>query len=81
MKMTHQQEFKSSDLYLAAYLIKLGEKLIGIDKSNRKRAVFIFEHTPQIDSLTELYWSKETMVEPRDYIAVVKDLKDSLYAV
>jgi hypothetical protein len=38
--------YKTSDLWLAGYLIALGNALIGVDRSNPRRTAFILARPP-----------------------------------
>ncbi len=39
-------DYKTSDLWLAGYLIALGNALIGVDRSNPRRTAFILARPP-----------------------------------
>lgn len=79
MKISPQSQFNCSDLYIAAFLIANGLELIDVDRSDRKRAVFVFADTEERESLLAAFWSKEASVEPRAFIAAIKEAKEILY--
>ncbi|HEY4505800.1 MAG TPA: DUF5659 domain-containing protein [Candidatus Paceibacterota bacterium] len=80
MKTSFQPQFNCSDLHIAAYLIANGLQLIDIDKTDRKRAVFIFSDTEDREELLVAFWAKQAKVEPRAYIAAIKEVKERLYS-
>ncbi len=81
MKNTKQEVpvYQCTDLYLAAYLVSEDERIIQVDKTNERRAVFLFEESPRIERLVEKYWDKSGSIEPRAYVSAIKEVKDFLY--
>ncbi len=76
---TGHEAFTSSDLAIVA-AISLHCPIIEIDKTNPKKAQFVFERNPKLDSLIRKYWNKELLVEPRAYFDALKAIKTRLYA-
>ena len=76
---TEQKTFTSSDLAIVA-AISLYYPIIEVDKTNPRKAQFVFERTSNLDSLLEKYWNKELLIEPRAYFDQVKAIKTRLYA-
>lgn len=76
---TPQTEYRVSDLYVAAFLLANDIELISVDKSDRKRAVFIFASEGN-ESLLADFWSKRASVEPRAFIAAIKEAKELIYS-
>jgi hypothetical protein len=79
MKTSYQPQFNCSDLYLSAFVIANGGELIDVDRTDRKRAVFIFNDFEGRESLIADFWSKQATVEPRAFIAAIKEAKERLY--
>lgn len=79
MNISPQPQFNCSDLYVAAFLLANGLELIDVDKTDRKRAVFIFADTEDRESLLAAFWSKQATVEPRAFVAAIKEVKERLY--
>lgn len=73
------QPFESSDLALVAYL-SLQFPIESIDKSNPRKAVFIFSKTKALDEQVQSYWRGETQVEPRAYFDELRRIKSRIYA-
>lgn len=77
---SHKTEYKVSDLYVAAFLLANGIELFSVDRTDRKRAVFIFNDSEGRESLLAAFWSKQASVEPRSFIAAIKEAKELLYS-
>lgn len=69
----------SSDLALVT-TISLYCPIIEVNKTNPRKAQFIFERNSKLDSLLERYWNKELLVEPRIFFDQLKAIKARLYA-
>lgn len=72
-------EYKVSDLYVAAFLLANNVELISIDRTDRKRAIFIFNSESGGGLLAD-FWSKKATIEPRSFIAAIKEAKELLYS-
>ncbi|PIY72303.1 hypothetical protein COY87_01660 [Candidatus Roizmanbacteria bacterium CG_4_10_14_0_8_um_filter_33_9] len=70
--------FKSSDLSLAV-TISLWFPLDLIDKTNPKRAEFIFKREQGLDELVESYWSGKLRIEPKQFTSQMRIIKSRLY--
>lgn len=81
MKTEHVNEniFATSDLALAS-TVCIWFPLQDVDKTNPKRALFLFNRHKKLDELIERYWKKELVVEPRQYFDQLKSLKARLYS-
>ena len=53
------QTFDTSDFYLAVALYSLGHKLIEIENTNPRRAVFRFEYNSNINEHAELFFGND----------------------
>ncbi|MBU6427098.1 hypothetical protein KGQ27_02550 [Patescibacteria group bacterium] len=81
MKTIHETDFyRTSDLACAA-AISLFVRLDNIDKTDRRRAFFIFERNSELDGLLESFWKGTLTVEPRAYFDQIKALKTRLYEI
>jgi len=67
---------KTSDFYLAAYLLDKGFELQGSDRSNPKR---IFFHFDSGENEAIVFFNKEAVVEPISFSMSIKYLKKELY--
>lgn len=73
-----QGEFKTKDLYEAAFLYASGIKLVGLESDGRQM-LFLFLGG-EVDQLSDSYWSKSGMVVAKDYADAIRSLKDRLFA-
>lgn len=78
-RQIHQSLFESSDLALVAFL-SLISPIESIDKSNPRKAVFIFSQTQELDKQVRDYWRGETRVEPRAFFDALRRIKARIYA-
>lgn len=83
IKMNNQlstTENRVSDLYVAAFLLANGAELISVDRTDRKRAVFVFSNSESDESLLADFWLKRASIEPRAFIAAIKEAKELIYS-
>lgn len=76
---TEQKTFTSSDLAIVA-AISLYCPIVEVDKTNPRKAQFVFERNSKLNSLLDKYWNKELLIEPRAYFDQLKAIKARLYA-
>lgn len=74
----------TTNFYLAVFLSAKGLNIIGIDRSDSKRAKFIFAKAPQWERLIEAFsFAKdndpEILIDVRKFITAIKSLKEKLY--
>jgi hypothetical protein len=70
---------KTSDFMLASTLNALGFDIHGIDKSNRKRVVFYFRKTSDLEVALQRYWKKEIQVVPQDLDYAQRELRAKIH--
>lgn len=73
-----QNYYQTSDLALASFLT-LHYPIDSIEKSNSKKMFFYFKREEHLDDLLQLYFSKQTKVEPQDYFNAIREVKNRLY--
>jgi len=71
--------YLTSDLSLAATL-SLFFPLVEIDKSNGRKAVFLFRKSAELEELVESYFQNAIKVVPRAYYNQLRDIKARLYS-
>lgn len=77
--MTSEKEiYRTTDMSLAAALL-LYIPLEALDRTDRRRAYFIFPRSRELDALIEAYWQGQLKVEPRAHFEAIKTLKTRLY--
>jgi hypothetical protein len=75
--MEQETNYKTSDLYLAAFLKLKGFKM-SVEK-NRNKAIFIFEKTDELVVLVNDYLNEGGSCQPLLYTNSIKNLKNLLY--
>jgi Domain of unknown function (DUF5659) len=78
IKMNKQTMYQTSDLACAAVLA-LYIPLDDIDKSDPRRAYFIFPRTAELENIISEFQKRQLSVEPRAYFDQIKALKTRLY--
>jgi len=79
MENKMEKQFINSDFYTTAFLIANGYKLIKIDKSTIRRFNFILEDKEDRPKLLKDFFDYKTKIEPRKFIAAIKELKSFMY--
>ncbi|MBT3249838.1 MAG: hypothetical protein HN846_00050 [Candidatus Pacebacteria bacterium] len=51
-----------------------------IDRSNPRKANFLFDQTPELSKFIEKYWNKQIKVEPQQFFNQLKSIKTRIYA-
>ena len=77
--MNENEFFESSDLALASALYCLGAKLDTVDRTNPRRAVFVFQREKGLDALVQAFWARTLMVDAMGYFTAQRQLKQRLY--
>jgi len=78
IKQQSQSYYQTADLAMAA-AVSLFLPIEDIDKSNRRRAFFLFQKSEELDRLLAAFWNRTLKVEPRAYFDQLKALKTRLY--
>ena len=79
-QMNNENKFILSDFYLAAFCLVKGFKLLDIDKANPRRALFVFQDKESRQSLVEDFLFGRAEVNPKEFAAAIKELKQLLYS-
>lgn len=75
--MEQETNYKTSDLYLAAFLKLKGFKM-SVEK-NRNKAIFTFEKTDELVVLVNDYLNEGGSCQPLLYTNSIKNLKNLIY--
>lgn len=83
-KDLYKDSYQTSSFYTAVFCYVKGLQLIDIDRSDPKRAQFVFADTPNREHLLKRFNfakrnSPEVMVDAREFVTAIKELKDKLY--
>jgi hypothetical protein len=72
--------YRTTNLYLAAYLYAHNLPLVNIDKANPKECVFVFKDSPEREDLASMFtFGKEAPVDARLYSDAIRELKIKLH--
>lgn len=69
----------TSDLKTAAFLLSKRVALLHIDKSRPQKVNFIFEKTPIVKNMLELYWEGKAETNVRMLYESLDRLKDAIF--
>lgn len=83
--MTMIQPELNNDLYFTSDLslcttLSLYLPIEDIDRSNPRKALFIFRKTPELEKLIDQYFRNEIKVSPQVYFNQLRVIKARLYA-
>ena len=85
-KYTYKNDkyFRSSSLYISAFLFAKDLILVNVDKTSPSKCVFVFIDTPDREYLLNQFNfapdnSPDCLVDVRKFILAVKTLKEKLY--
>lgn len=79
-QVKESEVLKTFDLGASAALVCAGFELIGVDKQNPRKALFIFQRADGIEDVVDRYWSDRLDGKLRKYFDTVKSLKNRLYS-
>lgn len=69
-----------SDLGLAASLTASGFVVIEVDRSNPRRVVFVFDKSPELQHLVDLFWSNKLLLPASVLLEHIRQLKSRIYS-
>lgn len=72
--------YKTSDLYIAAYLLSMGLQLQGIDRHNPRRSDFIFKDREDRPELVQAFVCGRAVGNLPDFIFYIRKAKRLLYS-
>lgn len=72
--------FSTFDLGTSVALVCAGYELLHIDKTNPKKALFLFENSDDLVECTRMYWKNELQVDALQYWNTLKNLKNQIYS-
>lgn len=71
--------FSTSDIKIASYLLSKGVSLIGVERPQVKKVIFVFEKSTQIAQLIQDYFSDRAVVSPRLLFQSFDNLKSIIF--
>jgi len=75
----NKEIFQTDNFQLACYLASESVPLLSLDKTNPKRALFVFQESKQRKELTQQFLTYKAKVEPHRFFSAQKDLKQMIY--
>ena len=78
-QLSNEDYYSTSDLSLATTL-SLWYPIEEIDRSNPRKAFFIFRKTPELEKLIDQYFRNEIKISPQVYFNQLRVIKARLYA-
>jgi len=79
MSQSKPATYLTSDLALAT-TISLNFPIEDIDRSNPRKAVFVFQRSPELEALVNSYFTNQLKVSPQIFFNQLRDVKARLYA-
>jgi len=79
--ITQKDKFMTFDLGLASALATLGYELWEVDKTNPRKAQFVFNWDKDIDKTVNDYWNNNLLVNARSIVDNQKMIKNRLYSL
>lgn len=76
-----REVFRTSDIWLATYLIVEGGAYLGIDGSDPRRCLFQFRNWDGLEDLVAGFWDGSARVAPAEFGRAMRGLKDELFAL
>lgn len=77
--MENNSTFSTDSFVLASFLLSHECILLEVDKTNPRRASFIFKKTKEIERLIKEFHTFQAKIEPHKFFNAQKDLKQRLY--
>ena len=71
---------KTSDFNVCTVLLYFKHQLIGIDREEPRRCIFILSQERNTNEIIEQFFNGELSVDPKRFIATQKELKSRIYA-
>lgn len=71
---------ETSDLGLAASLSASGFVVVRVDKQDPRRAVFVFERSPELQQYIERYWADSLLLPATLLLEHIRKLKTRIYS-
>lgn len=77
--MQNDPSFSTDSFVLASFLLSYECILLDVNKSNPRRACFIFKNSKTLVELIDQFHSYQAKIEPHKFFNSQKDLKQRLY--
>lgn len=75
-----ENNFKTTDLPLASYLLYSKARFIGIENYTQSKKMFVFDSDKDINKLIKAYHTRSAKVNPIEYYESIREIKRILYS-
>lgn len=75
----NSRTWATADIGIAASAMALGHLLVGVNRDNPRRVLFLLADVSDPETLTNDYWSHNLLVDAYALIESMKSLKGRLY--
>lgn len=76
----NEKQFECSDFYISALLLAKEVKLLGVNRENPRRILFVFQDFEGRQELIEDFLLGRGSVEPKRYASAIRELKDLIHS-
>jgi hypothetical protein len=73
------EQYQTTDIGSATALVSVGHSLASLDKTNPRRALFVFDNSTDLQARLKDYWSGTLSVDAKTYFENHKWLKSRIY--
>lgn len=74
------EKFKTSDSWLAATMLALGEQILAVEKNDPRRFVFVFQKTSGLREKIENFKLGNLRIEPKQLLIHQRGLKHLIHS-
>jgi hypothetical protein len=78
--LINDEYFRSNDLALVTAL-SLDFKILGTEKKDDSRIIFLFENNADLSAYVARYWRGEIFINPIKYFNQIKVIKTRIYSL
>lgn len=76
--------FRTSSFYISCFLLAKNQVLVNVDKTEPRKAVFVFLNSPEIELLVHSFNfaienAPEVVIDVRIFVTAIKQLKGALF--
>ena len=76
----NQDSFATYDIAIAAYLLCVGHEMVGFDRSNPKKVLFIFRKQENTQKEVDRYWDGQTFIDAQAFFNNLRRLKNQIHS-
>ena len=73
------QDFRTADIQISAVLLHKNFRFLGLDRSDSRRVVFVFEESEELQQTLQQYWQDKLLCSAQSLLADFKKAKHILH--